>query len=144
MESWLKIFKSKTQAHTTGKVQGSLTYKRPSKRSLKEISKSLQLMMMRCKINLADHQISTASTLCFNHMILRKGAHRKYILKKTMRAQHLFRTECSLLSFKILAISIFRIHSASNSMTIRPPWKNRSLKWHLKYFKISRDLNSFS
>ena len=60
-----------------------------------------------------------------------------------MRGQNLLRTECSLLSFRILAISIFTTHSAFNSMTIKPPWKNRSLKWLLKYFKIKLCLKSF-
>ena len=55
-----------------------------------------------------------------------------------MRAQNLLRTECSLLSSRILAISIFTTHSAFNSMMIKPPWKNRSLRWHPKYFKISQ------
>ena len=142
MERTFKMFQFKTKVHSTGRVQGSVTYKKLSKQSHKETFKSLKLMKT-CKINLTTLQISTASTLCFSRMIPRKEAHKKHILKRTMRGQNLLRTGYSLHNYRILAISIFTTHNASNSMTIKLHWKNRGLKWHPKYFKISLGLKLF-
>ena len=127
MERTFKIFQFKTKVHAIGRVQGFVTYKKLSKRSHKETLKSLTLMKI-CKINLATLQINTASILCFSRMTPRKGAHRIYILKRTMRGQNLLRTGCSLLSYRILSISIFTTRNEFNSMMIKPHWKNRGLK----------------
>ena len=144
MERTFKMFQFKTKkVHLTGRVQGWVTYKKLSKQSHKETFKSLKLMKI-CKINLTTLQISTASTSCSSLMTPRKGARKKYILKRTTKGQNLLRTGCSLLSCRILAISIFTTHNAFNLMTIKPHWKNRGLKWHPKYFKISRGLKSFN